>query len=57
MHADAGPPSAQDAARYLGERSTDALSAEALRAEIGRVYDFFERFKRDSETGFDTSAA
>jgi tetratricopeptide (TPR) repeat protein len=57
MAVDTAPPSAQEAARYLGERSTDAPSAAALRAEMGRVYDFFERFKRDPETGFDTSAA
>lgn len=56
MAIESAPPPAQDAARYLGERSSEA-SAETLRADMGRVYDFFERFKRDPNTGFDTSAA
>jgi tetratricopeptide (TPR) repeat protein len=57
MGVDDAPPSAREAACYLGQRGTDSISDELLRGEMGRVYDFFRRFKSDPAAAFDSSAA
>jgi len=57
MNAANAPPPARQAAAFLGERASSRVSPEELRADMGRVYNFFDHLKRDPAAVFDASAA